>query len=138
MKRSEREFFIEAIRPYLREGELLLEDGTALWYKPVGPMDRVGDRWYLDCPSSFGTTGRRQIGRLEHYSGWAPGTVGWISTSKRYLGKDWEERMLAEFLRLTGLDQRRPAVWTEKTVEVPCPCCGVLRPVTKLSPAALE
>lgn len=122
MRPTERKFFLESIRPYLRVGERIGESGTALIFRGESGPDDDGT-WYLDCPSYLGSTERREIGRMEQAPGWRLGLVCWTEKTKRFLGKGWEARMLAEFLKLTGLDKRTPCVQQEP-VSRPCPTCG--------------
>lgn len=85
MRRTERAFFLEAIKPYLREGERVFESGTAVIYeiKFGSSFPPAENRWYLDCPSYFGSTETRQIGRVEQAPGWKEGLVCWTENSKR-------------------------------------------------------
>lgn len=137
MRRTERAFFLEAIKPYLREGERVFESGTAVIYeiKFGSSFPPAENRWYLDCPSYFGSTETRQIGRVEQAPGWKEGLVCWTEKSKRFTGKGWEDRMLAKFLELTNLDRREPIAWVEKPVEHTCMLCGARSTVMVESPA---
>lgn len=137
MRPSERAFFLEALKPYLRVGERVFESGTAVVYETkfganVSPSEH---RWYLDCPSYFGSTETRRIGRVEQAPGWKAGLQCWMEKSRRFTGKGWEERMLKEFLQLTELDQRILIPWTERPVKKTCFCCGHVSTTLQLLPA---
>lgn len=106
MKLADKAWFIERIQPYLMPGEFVREfKGCVHFFSEVGGDQYQGQHLWVCSPTGMVSPSQRAVC---HFVPISKGSVYATcqALTPRRTGKDWKERMLDDFIDVSGLKNR--------------------------------